>query len=33
MSGSNPDLDFGTVFHPEPEPPRNGPARQAAHGQ
>ena len=33
MSGSNPDLDFGTVFHPEPEPARNGPARPAAHGQ
>ena len=33
MSGSNPDLDFGTVFHPEPEPPRNGPVRQTAHGQ
>ena len=32
MSGSNPDLDFGTVFHPEPEPARNGPARPAAPG-
>jgi SAF domain len=32
MSGSNPDLDFGTVFHPEPEPARNGPVRPA-HGQ
>jgi SAF domain len=26
MSGSEPSLDFGTVFHPEPEPARNGPA-------
>ena len=29
MSGSEPGLDFGTVFHPEPEPTRNGPAAQA----
>lgn len=28
MSGSEPGLDFGTVFHPEPEPTRNGPAAQ-----
>jgi SAF domain len=33
MSGSDPGLDFGTVFHPEPEPARNGPARAAAQGQ
>jgi SAF domain len=33
MSGSDPGLDFGTVFHPEPEPARNGPARAAAPGQ
>jgi len=29
MSGSEPGLDFGTVFHPEPEPVRNGPAPAA----
>jgi hypothetical protein len=33
MSGSDPGLDFGTVFHPEPQPSRNGPARTAARGQ
>ncbi len=33
MSGSDPGLDFGTVFHPEPEPARNGPVRAAARGQ
>jgi|SRR5208282_863930 len=33
MSGSDPGLDFGTVFHPEPQPARNGPVRPAAHGQ
>ncbi len=33
MSGSDPGLDFGTVFHPEPQPPRNGPVRTAARGQ
>jgi hypothetical protein len=33
MSGSDPGLDFGTVFHPEPEPARNGPARATAQGQ
>jgi len=33
MSGSDPGLDFGTVFHPEPEPARNGPARPAPRGQ
>ncbi len=33
MSGSDPGLGFGTVFHPEPEPPRNGPVPAAAHGQ
>jgi hypothetical protein len=26
MSGSEPGLGFGTVFHPEPEPRTNGPA-------
>ena len=29
MSGSEPGLDFGTVYHPEPEPVRNGPAPAA----
>jgi hypothetical protein len=33
MSGSDPGLDFGTVFHPEPEPARNGPARATVQGQ
>jgi len=33
MSGSEPGLDFGTVFHPEPEPARNGPVRAVAPGQ
>jgi SAF domain len=33
MSGSDPGLDFGTVFHPEPEPTPNGPARATAQGQ
>ena len=33
MSGSEPGLDFGTVFHPEPEPTRNGPPTTAAPGQ
>ena len=33
MSGSDPGLDFGTVFHPEPQPSRNGPTRTAARGQ
>jgi hypothetical protein len=29
MSSSEPGLDFGTVFHPEPEPVRNGPGSAA----
>lgn len=33
MSGSDPGLDFGTVFHPEPEPTRNGPVQAPARGQ
>ncbi len=33
MSGSDPGIGFGTVFHPEPEPPRNGPVPVAAPGQ
>jgi SAF domain len=33
MSGSDPGLDFGTVFHPEPEPARNSPVRATAQGQ
>ena len=28
MSGNDPGLGFGTVFHPEPEPARNGPVRR-----
>ena len=32
MSGSDPGLDFGTVFQPEPEPARNGPGRAPAPG-
>ncbi len=32
MSGSDPGLGFGTVFHPEPEPVRNGPATPARPG-
>ncbi len=33
MSSSEPGLDFGTVFHPEPEPTRNGPPTTVAPGQ
>jgi hypothetical protein len=33
MSGSDPGIGFGTVFHPEPEPPRNGPVPVTAPGQ
>jgi len=33
MSGSDPGLDFGTVFHPEPQPSRNGPARTPPRAQ
>jgi hypothetical protein len=32
MSGSDPDLGFGTVFHPEPEQARNGPAATLTPG-
>jgi hypothetical protein len=32
MSGSDPGLGFGTVFHPEPEPTRNGPVTTVAPG-
>ncbi len=33
MSGSDPGIGFGTVFHPEPDPPRNGPVTPVSHGQ
>jgi hypothetical protein len=33
MSGSDPGLGFGTVFHPEPEPARNGPVTAMTPGQ
>jgi SAF domain len=33
MSGSDPGVGFGTVFHPEPDPPRNGPVPAVAHAQ
>jgi SAF domain len=33
MSGSDPGLGFGTVYHPEPEPVRNGPATAVRPGQ
>jgi hypothetical protein len=33
MSGSDPGLGFGTVYHPDPEPPRNGPVPAASHAQ
>ena len=33
MSGNDPGLGFGTVYHPEPEPPRNGPVPAVSHGQ
>jgi SAF domain len=33
VSGSEHGLGFGTVFHPEQEPPRNGPPRAAAPSQ
>ncbi len=33
MSGSDPGLGYGTVFHPEPEPPRNGPVPAIARSQ
>jgi hypothetical protein len=32
MSGSDRDLGFGTVYHPEPEPARNGPATTVTPG-
>ena len=32
MSSSEPELGFGTVFHPEPEPARNGPATTVTPG-
>jgi SAF domain len=32
MSGTDPGLGFGTVYHPEPEPARNGPAATVAPG-
>jgi hypothetical protein len=31
--GSEPGLGFGTVFHPQPDPPRNGPVPPVSHGQ
>ena len=33
MTSSEPGLGYGTVFHPEPEPARNGPAPAAAPAQ
>ena len=33
MSNSDPGVGFGTVFHPEPDPPRNGPVPAVAHAQ
>ena len=33
MSGSDPGAGFGTVFHPEPEPTRNGPVPAIARSQ
>jgi hypothetical protein len=33
MSSSDPGLGFGTVYHPEPEPARNGPAASVTPGQ
>lgn len=33
MSGTDPGLGFGTVFHPEQDPPRNGPAPAVAPSQ
>jgi hypothetical protein len=33
MSDSDPGLGFGTVFHPEPEPARNGPVPAIARSQ
>jgi hypothetical protein len=33
MSSSEPGIGFGTVFHPEPDPPRNGPVPPVPHGQ
>jgi SAF domain len=32
MSGNEPGLGFGTVYHPEPEPARNGPVPTVATG-
>jgi hypothetical protein len=32
MSGNDPGIGFGTVFHPEPDPPRNGPVHPVSHG-
>lgn len=33
MSSNDPGIGFGTVFHPEPDPPRNGPVPAVPHGQ
>jgi SAF domain len=33
MSDSDPGLGFGTVYHPEPEPTRNGPVTAVTPGQ
>ena len=33
MSSSDPGLGFGTVYHPEPEPTRNGPVPAVPPGQ
>jgi hypothetical protein len=33
MSGSDPGFGFGTVYHPETEPPRNGPIPAVSHAQ
>jgi hypothetical protein len=32
VSGTDPGLGFGTVYHPEPEPARNGPVAAVAPG-
>ncbi len=32
MSSNEPGIGFGTVFHPEPDPPRNGPVAAVPHG-
>src|ERR1700729_273209 len=33
VGGGGPGLGFGTVSHPEPEPPRNGPVPAIARSQ